>query len=153
MDRKPTSVGLRGPTAGSGDHTGPLRLKKKEEGSSRRVRTGICLSDRPSVISTGADLELEAGSSSDITLQILSARDVYPDEVVRDGQKMGSLRQRGSNFAACSWRGLLARLTTSRPSHGKTYSHGSQPTTVISIALQKEIYMQSNKKRRENKII
>ena len=110
----------------------------------------MCLSDRPSVISTGADLELEAGSSSDITLlEIWSARDVYPDEVVRGGQKWGSLRQRDQPISRLAI-GAGADFSPVGPTVRDR--HMAEQPTVISIALQNEIYMQSNKKGRENNI-
>jgi hypothetical protein len=66
-EEEPTSAGPRDPTTGFGDHTGPPHLQ--EEVIEGLTTAGLCLppSDRPSVISTGADLE-GAGSSSDITL-------------------------------------------------------------------------------------
>ncbi len=115
-----------------------------------------CLTDteRPSVISTGADLE-EAGSSNDITLEkgsdLVSAWRVCLDEVVRDGRKWGHFAS-----AACSWRlpGPRARLS---PSHGKTlniFSRQSTDEVEWSIALQKEKrYMQSNKKGKKTTVL
>jgi hypothetical protein len=66
---------------------------------------------------------------------------VYPDEVVRDDKKWGH-----SASAAAIWRLVVGADFSHRVARGKTYPHDSP---VISIALQKEIYMQSNKKREE----